>query len=62
MTNHDLKVQVDNALEDSILESIMCYGLSSALQRVRELLANGVIHDPTVKQAYIDFSERHKGV
>ena len=60
MTNHDLKVQVDNALEESILQSIACYRLKGALQRVRELLHNGVIHDNTVKQAYIDFSERHK--
>ena len=62
MTNHDLKVQVDNALEDSILESIACYRLKGALQRVRELLHNGMVHDPTVKQAYADFSERHRTI
>ena len=62
MTEHDIKIQVDNALEESILQSIACYRLKGALQRVRELLHNGVIHDPTVKQAYIDFSERHRTI
>ena len=62
MTDHDRAVRVDNVLEGCILDTIFAYRLPEALRRARMMLTGNQVRDPIVREAYTNFSERHKHV